>query len=256
MKKNIIVIGMGELGSVFARGFLKLGYPVQGVTRDMDQSTVSQNTPDPEAVLVAVGETDLPATLAQLPNEWKDRLILIQNELLPKDWKQVDLEQPTVISVWFEKKQGMDSKQVISSPVYGPQSELVKSALATLSLDAHILVDEDALLFELVRKNLYILTTNISGLETGGDVKALAEKHADIMQKVVQDVLAIQDHLTQQKNDLSKLLPAMLQAFAGDPEHKCMGRSAPARLKRTLEIAQSANIEVTTLAMIGDKHLK
>ncbi len=29
MKKTVVVVGLGELGSVFARGFLRLGHPVQ-----------------------------------------------------------------------------------------------------------------------------------------------------------------------------------------------------------------------------------
>ncbi len=33
MNQAVIIVGVGELGSVFARGFLRLGYPVYPVTR-------------------------------------------------------------------------------------------------------------------------------------------------------------------------------------------------------------------------------
>ena len=42
----------------------------------------------------------------------------------------------------------------------------------------------------------------------------------------------------------------MLEAFAGDPEHRCMGRSAPARLARALKQADEAGLPVPTLRAI------
>ncbi|VAW47845.1 hypothetical protein MNBD_GAMMA03-1946 [hydrothermal vent metagenome] len=50
MKNPIIVIGLGELGSVFARGFLKLGYPVQAINRTMSMQSVAQEIPNPTAI--------------------------------------------------------------------------------------------------------------------------------------------------------------------------------------------------------------
>jgi hypothetical protein len=40
MSKIIVIIGMGELGELFARGFLKLGHPVYPVLRNMQLSDV------------------------------------------------------------------------------------------------------------------------------------------------------------------------------------------------------------------------
>lgn len=253
LKSPIVVIGMGELGSVFARGFLRLGYPVQGVTRQMSMQTVADSLPSPQAVLIAVGEADIHETLKNCPSEWHDKIILIQNELLPRDWQATQVQDPTVISVWFEKKKGMDSKQVMPSPVYGKNAQLVADALNELGLETRVLKTPEALNFELVRKNLYILTTNIAGLEVGGNVAELAQNHADVMNAVAQDVLAIQDHLTQQKNAVEPLMKGLLEAFDGDPEHKNMGRSAPARLKRALTLADQAGLAVKTLRNIASK---
>ena len=50
MKEPIVLIGVGEMGGVFARGFLKLGYPVIPVTREMDLAIAAQETPSPQAV--------------------------------------------------------------------------------------------------------------------------------------------------------------------------------------------------------------
>lgn len=253
LKSPIIVVGMGELGSVFARGFLRLGYPVQGVTRQMSMQMVADSLPSPQAVLIAVGEADIHETLKNCPSEWHDKVILIQNELLPRDWQTTQIQDPTVISVWFEKKKGMDSKQVMSSPVYGKHAQLVADALNELGLETRVLKTPEALNFELVRKNLYILTTNIAGLDVGGTVADLAKNHADVMNAVAQDVLAIQDHLTQQTNPMEPLMQGLLEAFNGDPEHKNMGRSAPARLQRALAVADQAGLAVKTLRNIAKR---
>lgn len=251
MKNPIIVVGLGELGSVFARGFLRLGYPVQGAMRGQDLNELAKDIPNPEAVLIAVGEADIAKVLQAIPTAWQDRLILLQNELLPRDWQAAQLPTPTVISVWFEKKKGMDSKVVIPSPIYGNKAKLVFDALAKVDLPSYIVDSEAELLYELVRKNLYILTTNIAGLEVGGDVQQLEKQHSDVMNAVAQDILEIQSYLTGQMQTGDALITGMLEAFAGDPEHKCMGRSAPARLQRALTFADQANLEVPKLREIA-----
>ena len=37
MKSPVVLIGIGEMGGVFARGFLRAGYPVYPATRVTDQ---------------------------------------------------------------------------------------------------------------------------------------------------------------------------------------------------------------------------
>jgi len=253
VNRPVVVIGIGEIGSVFARGFLKLGYPVVPVTRKMDMALVVAEVSEPELVIVAVGEKDLQATLAALPNIWRDKVVLLQNELLPRDWQQHDLTNPSVISVWFEKKKGMDAKVVITSPVFGWYAELIKQALATLDIPVAVLENEAALLFELALKNLYILTTNFAGLECGGNVRELWLDHNELACEVAGDVLDIQEYLNSETLDRSALIEGMLSAFDGDPEHGCMGRSAPARLERALKIADEANLEVPTLRRIASQ---
>ncbi|HDK38068.1 MAG TPA: hypothetical protein ENG92_03525 [Thiolapillus brandeum] len=251
MKKPVVLIGIGEMGGVFARGFLRLGHPVYPVTRDQDLEVAAVEIPEAEAVLIAVGEKDLPGILDQLPAAWYDKLILLQNELLPTDY--ADYPQVTVISVWFEKKPGMDFKVIIPSPCYGPKSNLVKEALGKLDIPVKILQDEDELLFELVLKNLYILTTNIAGLKTGGTVGELWAEHQDIARAVANDVINLQESLTCKTFDREALIQAMLTAFEGDPEHKCMGRSAPARLQRAISHAEKHEIDLPTLAQLASE---
>ena len=257
MKKPIVVIGIGEIGSVFARGCLRLGHPVYPVTRDMSVETVANEIPEPEAVILAVGEAELHeqlAQLSQLPTVWKDHLVLIQNELLPKDWQQYNLN-PTVISVWFEKKKGQDVKVVVPSPVHGNKATLIAKALEALDIPVEVIDDSEQMLLELVRKNYYILTSNIAGLKVGGTVSELWANHQTLTENILTDIHAIQEALTQKTLDKEAITKAMLVAFEGDPDHGCMGRSAPARLKRALNIADALGLEVPTLKLISEDTL-
>jgi hypothetical protein len=239
------------MGSVFARGLLRTGHPVYPVTREADMAATAKILPSPELVLVAVAENDLHKVLEQLPTTWHARLALLQNELLPGDWQQYGYTHPTVISVWFEKKKGQDVKVLIPSPVYGPGAELLQTSLESLDIPAHILASEDELLFELVVKNVYIVTTNCAGLVTGGTVSELWSNHRELGETVAHEVIQIQESLTGQQFQSDALISAMLKAFAGDPDHGCMGRSAPARLKRALQQADAAGLAVPRLRTIA-----
>jgi len=253
MKSKIVVIGMGEMGSIFARGFLRCGHPVYPITRGMDIATVASEIPNPQLVLIAVAEGDLQATLEQIPERWKEKLALLQNELLPRDWQPHQLDNPTVISVWFEKKKGQDSKVIIPSPVLGPHAGLIKEGLESIEITCHRLNDSDELLFELVRKNVYILTTNIAGLTVGGTVGELWADHREFATAVANEVIDLQQHLSATTLPREKLIDGMVEAFNGDRDHKCMGRSAPARLARALALAAEAGIETPTLNEIASK---
>jgi ketopantoate reductase len=251
VKKPIAVLGIGELGSVFARAFLKNNHPVYPITRETNASALA-NQIDPEFILICTGEADLQDALETIPSQWKDRVVMMQNELLPRDWESHNFTDPTVISVWFEKKKGIDSKVLISSPAYGPKAQILSDSLALIDIPAHALTNEDALLFELVLKNLYILTTNIAGMaiEPGANVDDLRNNHLPLMREVLKDVLKLQTQLTGKEFNEGQLEQGMIKAFEGDLEHGCMGRSAPARLDRALQLAKELDLVMPTLEKI------
>jgi hypothetical protein len=136
--------------------------------------------------------------------------------------------------------------------VYGPAAELLRDSLQTLAIPARILAGEDELLFELVLKNVYIVTTNCAGLVTGGTVSELWLNHLDLAEDVAREVIRIQESLVGESLPEDALIEAMLRAFAGDPDHKCMGRSATARLTRALRQADAAGLELPRLRQIAD----
>jgi len=247
MDKTVVIIGIGEMGGVFARGLLRTGHPVFPVVRGDSLETAAALIPAPEMVLVAVAEADLANVLAAMPTGWRDRIALLQNELLPRDWLAHDLEEPTVISVWFEKKKGAEARSIVPSPVFGPHARLLSAALGSIDIPSEILSDPNELLFELVRKNLYILTANLCGLKTGGTVGDLWRNHEAFARAIGSDILDLQEWLTGQTLDRERLTRAMLTAFDGDPDHACMGRSAPARLNRAIFLGDEAGLKVARL---------
>jgi len=254
MKQPVVVIGIGELGSVFARGLLRYGHPVYPISRGMNMIDEARTIPDPELVLLAVAENDLHAALDQIPESWRDKLCLLQNELLPRDWHAHAINDPTVIAVWFEKKKGQDVKVLLPSPIHGPHAEPVQSALAALDIPARTLFDSDELLYELVRKNIYILTINIAGLITGGTVNELWSDHQGLAREIAEEIISIQEWLTDEELPRDRLIEGMLEAFAGDPEHKCLGRTALSRLHRALLHADETGLAAPKLREIYANH--
>jgi len=252
MKNPVVVIGIGEMGSVFARGFLRLGHPVYPVVRGVEMVEVANRVAETELVVIAVAEKDIQDVLQAVPDSWRDRLVLLQNELLPNDWIMHDLD-PTVISVWFEKNKGMDSKVIIPSPVFGKHAQQVADALSSIDIATSVLGSTEDLLFELVLKNVYILTTNISGLETGGTVGELWSDHWEVATQVANEIIQLQQKLIGQSLDAEQLIEGMVNAFNGDTEHGCMGRSAPARLERALMLADEHGLDLPRLKQIASK---
>ena len=251
MRDPVIVIGVGEMGGVFTRGLLRIGHPVYPVNRSTKLGDIAAAVPEPRLVLVAVGENDLHPTLEKIPAAWLPHLGLLQNELLPRDWNRHHIMDPTVISVWFEKKKGQDYKVLVPSPVYGPQATVLENALTALEIPSWELKDAQQLEFELVRKNVYILTTNISGLVIHGSVDDLWFKNETLARDVANDVIDLQENLTGHTFDREKLIAGMVEAIQGDLQHKNMGRSAPARLARAIAQADEAGLAVKKLREIA-----
>lgn len=250
-QSTVILVGVGEIGQVLAAGFLKIGYTVIPVTRAQALSEVLRSAPDACALILAVAEKDLPALLPTIPADWHKRLVLLQNELLPHDWQNLDIHEPTVISIWFEKKPGKLVKELMPSPVWGAQAERMQTALAAVGLNARIVPSLADMQHELVLKNVYILTTNIAGMRVGGDVHTLWAQHEPLARAIADEVIRLQEKLIQAPLDRARLIDGMLAGFAGDPAHSCKGRTAEARLQRALALAEQHGLHLAELSAIA-----
>jgi hypothetical protein len=242
----IVIVGIGELGGVFAKAFLRNGWPVYPVTKNMSISDQAHRIPQPELVLVAVAEKDLKAVMATIPDPWRKRAGFLQNELLPRDWKAYDIIRPTVISVWFEKKKGQDYKVLMPSPVYGPKAGLIAESLEHIEIPCKLLSSEEEFLYELVLKNVFVLTINIAGLvlKDGTTTQTLWTQHNELARAIAAEVIDIQAWLTDATLPRKRLLDGLAEAVYGDPQHICKGRAAFARLSRLSDIADKAGRQI------------
>ena len=255
MKQPVVIIGLGEIGELFAHAFLKLGHPVFPVLRTTSMSDLAASVPDPALVLVAVTEDSLQSVLADLPTPWRSSVALVQNELLPRDWQPHVPQDPTVIVVWFDKKKGRPLVSVLPTLAVGVRAPMVVDALQRVGIPARV-IDPDERLFEMVRKNLYILTINIAGLRSGGNVSELWQQHRTLATGVAHEILDIQASLAAQSLPREALIEAMVEAFEGDPQHICLGRSGPGRLDRARRQAHEVQIPTPWLDAIAAENTR
>lgn len=250
MNSPVVIIGIGELAGIFARGFLRCGYPVYPITRNMDLTLESQNIPDPCLVLITVQESELHPILEKLPDCWRDKVGLLQNELLPRDWQLHHIQNPTVTVVWFEKKPDMELTNILYTPSFGPNADLIGKALKVFNVPSVILQNEEALLYELTRKSLYIQTVNICGLVKNLTVSELWNQHQSLARQVAEEVINILEWLTGQSLDQEKLIAGMVEGINDCPHRYCLGRRAQNRLERALDFARQAGIKTPKLTDI------
>jgi len=253
-KPPIVIIGMGQLGGIFSTGFLRLGHPVFPMLRG-DQPFKLADEIQPHMVVAAVGETDLDDLLNAVPEGWKDRILLLGNEILPANWLANNIQNPTVISVQFEVKPGQPVVVDRPSPVYGPQADLIIAALKRLSIPAIKINDLEAMTHHLVLKNLYILTLNLGGLATDATAGELLDQHQELTERVWTDLFELQQAMTEIRLDQTALMKQTMDYLALAPNRRA-GRSAGARLARALDRAQALRIDVSTLTKIKQEATK
>jgi len=81
-------------------------------------------------------------------------------------------------------------------------------------------------------------------------VSELWSQHRDLANDVATEVIQIQEKLTGGTLESDRLIAGMIEAFEGDPDHNCMGRSAPARLQRALQLASQYQLTLPVLASL------
>jgi hypothetical protein len=256
MSERFAIVGLGQLGRLVGAGLLALGHPIEPILRGTPGAERRARLARAERVLVAVGEDDLATVLDELPAALRDgRTWLLQNELSPSDWAGV-LTRPTVMAFWAEKKAGKPLSVVLTTPVAGPDRALAVAALAAIDVPAAP-IDDGALVGELALKNLYILVSNLAGLaafpSTSGTVGELQRAHSALLHAVAEEVLAVEEARLARALDRPALLARLAAAFDADPCHACRGRSAPARLDRTLARARALGVAVPHLAELAER---
>ncbi len=247
----VLVVGLGEIGSLLSVGFLRQGVPVVPVLRSTVVENQLEATFAPRLCVLAVGEPSLATLLDGWTQRYADRLVLVQNELRPSEWERRGLPQPTVVVVWFEKKPGRGPRALRSTAVHGRWAHPMVSCLETLGLPAHVESDPQRLVLDLALKNLFVIVTNICGLRVGGDVGTLLNQHEALLTRVTDEVLAVETAEMGQALPESLLRIEMQNTMLADPRHECAGRAAALRLSRALAAARRLGVSTPTLEQIA-----
>lgn len=263
----VVVIGIGQLGQTFSSGLLRTGHQVIPVTRRDSPAAIAECFPFPKAVVVAVAEDGIENMLQTLPAVWRDRLILLQNELLPSTWRKHGIDSPTVFVCWYEKKQHSALLDPSGAPsqVYGKHAQLVAEAHQELGIGCHVLSSEVELLHALVAKAVLILVINICGLvlpytspHVGGTFEQLLCSHAQLFQDVARESLLIQVALCEivaTSAEKALILNRVLRMMRSIPEHRNCGRVARQRLERALSHAQRLGLDAPALLSVHARAL-
>jgi ketopantoate reductase len=244
---SALVVGMGELGGVFALALLRRGISVMPVLRGTSTESVIERCPAPMLCVISVGEEALPSVLDGGLRRYADRWVLVQNELRPSEWEHRGLPTPTIAVVWFEKKPGRDVRALVSTPVFGPQAAVVVNALSALGMPAHAEPDPERIVFEMALKNLYILTMNFGGLVHDTDVGSLWHDHRLVVDQICEEILEIETAQMQRSLPAMSLKLELERIITADPRHGAAGRAARNRLARTLVAARRLGIRTPVL---------
>lgn len=242
-----MVVGVGELGGVFARGLLRIGHTVIPVRRGDDLERAFGEHADAEVVIVSVPEDALGGVLDVLPTSLVSRAVLVQNDLRPRTWTERGVSDPSVAVVWFEKKPGREAKTIVPTVLFGRGAATCAEALAQLSIPTELAADDAARDEAFAVKNVYIVTTNLLGLGRGGTTGELLANDELDWQAAAREVLAVEGLLFERVFDEGRVLEGVRAAMAADPGHVCAGRTARARAEKFFARARELSIATTTL---------
>ena len=265
--RDLIVMGIGELGSLYANAALKRGLRVTPVIRNQHPASVLAGTPVETPILVAVGEADLDAALRSLPAERLASSILLQNELFPSHWSRFTRSTPTVMVPWLLKKKGEPLLVARSTPVYGRHAPLMVELHGALGFAAEELPDEGALRQAIVDKYAFILTVNALGLledlslgewsnKDPAQVEALAREAALLGARLV-SVPGNGDPPEQPpanevaRIDVDASIAQVQLGMRAMAAMRARGRTAKARVERALQNAVRFGLATPALARAG-----
>ncbi|MFT3928095.1 MAG: hypothetical protein QM778_36540 [Myxococcales bacterium] len=241
---DLIVMGIGELGQLYATAALKRGMRVIPVTRAARPEVALQGIPLDTPLLVAVGEADLEPALESLPKPRLDSIILLQNELFPSLWQRFS-ERATVMVPWLLKKKGEPLLVARSTPVYGQFAELAQALHESLGFAVDRLPDMAALEQAIVDKYAFILSVNALGLmrdirlgewlkDGPQEVQVLAREAAVLGSRLVSEGARSPSNQPIDLNQTVAQVHAGMLHMAG---MRAKGRTAPDRVRRALEHA-------------------
>lgn len=245
--KDLVLVGVGQLGTLFGEGALTAGRRVTPLRRDSDVERSLDDVPLGAPVLVTTGEADLPGALEKLPKErWAD-VILVQNELFPSVWRGLGLEDPTISVVWLSKKPGRPVEIGGPTEVYGKHAAVIAQIHEALSLPCTQLSTSEQLGTALVAKFAFILAINALGLIDNVTLGEWLERDQARVLAVVDDARRLAEAKLGHGVDVKRVQRKVLDAMTLLSSYPAKGRTAEARVARAREDAAALGLKLPAL---------
>lgn len=245
--KDLVLVGVGQLGTLFGEGALAAGRRVTPLRRDSDVERCLDDVPLGSPVLVTTGEKDLPGALQGLPKDrWPD-VILVQNELFPSTWRALDLEDPTVAVVWLSKKPGRPVEIGGPTDVYGKHAQVMAQIHEALTLPCTLLSTSEQLGTALVAKYAFILAINALGLEDDVTLGDWLERDQARVLAVLDDTRRLAEAKLGHSVDGKRVQRKVLDAMTLLSSYPAKGRTAAERLERARADAAALGLKLPAL---------
>ncbi|MBI5497609.1 MAG: hypothetical protein HY904_21540 [Deltaproteobacteria bacterium] len=247
--QELVVLGLGQLGELFAVAALRHGMRVSPVRRTSPRPLPWNAWARGAPILVAVAEDALAPSVAELPPERLADVILLQNELFPSTWRTLELRTPTIMVPWFNRKNDQPVQVGPPTRVRGPHAALVRDLHAALRLPCELLSDDTALAAALAGKYAFIVTVNALGLKEDRTVSAWWRADPALVDALLRESAALAALLV----DAAVADRAYHLARDGVELHQALsarGRSSRARVQRALARAHSRGMRLTALELL------
>jgi hypothetical protein len=253
--RDLIVMGLGELGSLYANAALKHGMRVTPLTRKLAPASALSQAPSATPILVAVGEADLDVALESLPSDRRGSLILLQNELFPRQWARFTTHTPTVMAPWLLKKKGEPLLVARSTPVFGQFAPLMVELHQVLGFEAEVLPDEAALHQAIVDKYAFILTVNALGLLEDLSLGDWSTKDPVQVDALAREAALLGAKLVHEESEMESARPIDIDASVAQVRvgmramaaMRARGRTAKSRVERATANAARFGVPVPSL---------
>jgi hypothetical protein len=248
--RDIVVIGLGELGQFYGGLALRAQLRVTPITRGMSIPQTLNEVQASTPIVVAVAEDALDDVLSALPDARKNEVILLQNGLFPAQWKAHGIT-PTVMIPWLLKKRGQPLLVARSTPVHGLYAELVCALHRAGDLQAEVLVSEAQLAQALVDKYAFILTVNALGLLRDVTLGEWLATDRLQIEALAHEAAGLGARLCEAEIDVARSVAEVLRAARALATMRARGRTAKTRVVCALAQARAYGLALPALVQAG-----
>ena len=239
------VIGLGNLGRLYAGGWLRAGYAVHPIGRRTDARAVLNGLPERTPLLCAVGEASLANAVEAVPPARRGDLIFVQNELFPEDLQRLGTPDATIAVVWTLVKAGFPLILGRRLAVTGPQEEAFAEACAALE---HPVLAGAPIGWECATKYAFIVAMNALGLLRADTLGAWLADDPERVEALIADACRVAlARIGAPETDLARAVAEVAEGVEGFRALPCRGRSSAARVARALNTAETLGIHIPAL---------